>query len=396
MKILVIVLLAASLGACSFLPRNGPTTDTVLEQATQNGTTRFAMVEVDDRVVDTVLKRPVQGFHSVFAHFGAPPEAKIQIGDTVGVSVWEAGGGSLFTPPMTTPTTSTTDHTSSSSMNTAQNTTIVAQTVAFDGGISVPFAGRVKVAGSTILEAQNRIEKQLRGKAIDPQVIVTVQKSNYNAVTVSGEVVNGARVELAPAGEKVLDVIAEAGGAKAPVYELYVRLSRGNTTATLPFQALVNDPQENIYVWPGDTVTVERIPSVFEAFGATGDKNAQINFGQENVSVAQALAKSAGMLDERADPGGVFLLRLESTTVVREMGINSPTLSGQFVPVVYHFDMDDMKSYFDAQRFPVQNNDVLYVANAGADPVQKLFALVGTLILPLTTGAEAGILVTHP
>ena len=100
-----------------------------------------------------------------------------------------AAGGGLFG-------TSPTDHVSAGS----RSVTIPEQVVARDGGISVPFAGRVPVAGRTTVEVQHEIERRLAEKAIEPQVIVTIAKSVTYAATVSGEVVNGARVPLSVNG----------------------------------------------------------------------------------------------------------------------------------------------------------------------------------------------------
>jgi polysaccharide export outer membrane protein len=121
--------------------------------------------------------------------------------------------------------------------------------VAHDGAITIPFADRIAVAGKSPVEVQRIIEQRLAQKAIEPQALVVITKSITNSVTVSGEVVAGARVPLSVNGDHLLDVIALAGGAKAPVYETFVRLSR--VTATIPLETLVSDPTANIYAWLG-------------------------------------------------------------------------------------------------------------------------------------------------
>jgi hypothetical protein len=47
------------------------------------------------------------------------------------------------------------------------------------------------------------------------QVLVNVPRSVSNTVTVTGEVTNGARVPLSVKGDRVMDVIAAAGGIRA-------------------------------------------------------------------------------------------------------------------------------------------------------------------------------------
>src|SRR6185312_9843417 len=138
-------------------------------------------------------------------------------------------------------------------------------------------------------------------KAIEPQTIVTITKSVTNSATVSGEVVAGARVPLSVNGDRLLDLIALAGGARSPVYETFVRLSRNGVTVTIPMERLVSDPRENIYALPGDVVTLVRIPQSFSVFGAAGE-NAQVAFNAEQITLAEALAKAKGLQDQRADP----------------------------------------------------------------------------------------------
>ena len=362
------------LASCTWLPEAGPTARKVISQADED---RFAIVDVNSAVVDTLLKQPQSSFQSTFGKYGLPPVLGISVGDTVVVSIWEAAGGTLFGETLTL------DHALNQG---SRGVTIPDQLVRRDGTISIPFAGQIPVVGLTPIEVQELIRKRLAGKTVDPQVLVEVAKSDFDTVTVTGEVVNGARVPLSPNADRLLDMIAAAGGIKTPVYENFVRLTRDGVTTTMPMATLIDTPAENIYAWPGDVLTVVRIPQSFEAFGATG-KNAQISFDQENLTVAQALGKSAGLLDERADPAGVFLLRLEPASLVHGLttiparDANQPT-----IPVVYHFDLDDTKTYFLAQRFPMADKDIIYVANAQSNAIQKFFSLLATLTGPIVTG----------
>jgi polysaccharide biosynthesis/export protein len=366
---------ALFLSGCSTLPTSGPTTSAVLKQETVDNKTRFDLVDINGSVISALLATPRESFRVRFKKYGEPPEPRIGVGDSVVVSIWEAAGGGLFSAAAN-------DQVSTGS----RSVTIPEQVVGQDGAISVPFAGRIHVAGRLPLEVQNDIEKRLADKAIEPQVIVTISKSQTNVVTVNGEVVNGARVPLSIKGDRLLDLIAEAGGAKSPIYETYVRLSRDGVTATIPMEALVSDPAENIYAQPGDVLTLVRQPQTFTVFGATG-ANTQINFPSEHVTLVEALAKAGGLQDLRSDPAGVFLMRFEPPPVVKALG--RPVLGTGpegTTPVVYRLDMSDAKAYFLAQRFPVEDKDVLYVANADMNELQKFFTLLNTLTGPVITG----------
>lgn len=370
-----IALASLALAACSALPTAGPTVSAVMKQQVQNNQTQFDLVDVNQNVITALhaFRRPV--FAVRFKKYGRPPNQRIGIGDSVVVSIWEAAGGGLFSA-------ATTEQVSAGS----RSVTIPEQVVGTDGAISVPFAGRVKVAGRTPVEVQHMIEARLADKAIEPQVIVTVTKSLANSVTVTGEVISGARIQLSLKGDRLLDLIAAAGGLKSPVYETYVRLSRDGVTATIPMQALVSDPAENIYAEPGDVLTLIRRPRTFTVFGAT-TTNLQVDFPSDHVNLAEALARGGGLQDLRSDPAGVFLFRWEPPAVVRALGWpvlgNGP---GGTTAVVYRLDMADAKSYFYAEEFPVDDKDIIYVANASMTELQKFFTLLNTLTGPVITG----------
>jgi polysaccharide export outer membrane protein len=374
------LLAALSLAGCSWLPAQGPTAAAIGDQAVVDGKQRFDIIEVNDQIVHTLQGQPTPSFETLFGRFGTPPAPTIAVGDTVAVSIWEGGDETLFGSGLII------DQTNGAASG-SRGTTLPPQIVSPDGMITVPFVGRVLVKGRTAAQAQALIQTLLTGKTASPQVIVSVPQTSHNAVTIAGEVVHGARVPLPPNGARLLDVIATAGGAQAPVYDVYVRLSRNGVTTTIPFQTLVDKPAENVYVWPGDVLTLIRVPHTFVAFGATG-RNAQVPFEQEKLDVAQALAKSSGLLDQTADPAGVFLLREEPLPLVRQI---DPAGAAQWqqpmVPVVYHFDMEDAKTYFLAQNFPIHNNDIVYVAPARANTIQKFFGLFGSITTPLITGA---------
>jgi polysaccharide export outer membrane protein len=368
-------LLACLTAGCSSLPTAGPTLRDVKQQVAENNATRLDLIDIDDNVVTALRAQPKESFQARFKKYGKPPQPKIGVGDAVVVSIWEAAGGGLFGA-------SPTDHVSSGS----RSVTIPEQIVTQDGAISVPFGGRIQVAGRLPVEVQRSIEQRLAEKAIEPQAIVTITKSIANSATVTGEVVAGARLPLSVKGDRLLDLIATVGGAKAPVYETFVRLSRGEVTATIPMEALVSDPSENIYAQPGDVLTLVRLPQSFTVFGATG-ANSQIPFTAERMTLVEALAKAGGLQDQRADPAGVFLFRFEPPRIVSALG--RPQLGtgpeGR-TPVIYRLDLREAKSYFLAQRFPIEDKDIIYVANADLNEIQKFFTLLNTLTGPVITG----------
>ena len=374
--LLLIGWLAVGLVGCGSLPSAGPTTGQIIDEFEKPREALFDIVGVDKRVVSILQPEPVPSFQTQFQPDSEPPRLTIRVGDTLSVSVWEAASGGLFGAAPT----------QGAVVGPRTETKFPEQVVGQDGAISIPYAGQVPAAGRTPIEVERTIEARLAEKAIEPQAIVTVTRSALNAVTVSGDVVGGARIPLSVGGDRLLDVIAAAGGAKSAVYETQVRLSRDGVTVTIPMERLVSDPAEDIYAHPGDDITLVKAPPTFSVFGAAGS-NAQIPFEADKLTLARAIAKSGGLLDLRADPKGVFLFRFELPAVVRALGVppryTAPDGTGA---IVYHLNLDEASGYFLADRFPVKKNDMIYVANAPLDQLQKFFLLINTVTGPVISG----------
>ncbi len=131
------------------------------------------------------------------------------------VTIWESGAGALFggaADPVAAAAGSGAGAGAAglAAQAGARAATLPEQVVARDGTIVIPFAGQVRIAGSTPEQAAARIRGALSGVAMDPQVIVTPTRSVSGSVTVMGEVTGAARVPLSLGGDRLLDVIASA------------------------------------------------------------------------------------------------------------------------------------------------------------------------------------------
>ena len=372
-----VVTCLAVLGACSTVPTQGPSRQSVLDRGT-SANAPYLLIPISDFAVQELSHFPGPSLYGKFGDYRKPALYTVGVGDTIDVSVFEAAGGGLFAQPVTTQT--------STGSHSAQ---IPPQVVQRDGSITVPYAGRVSVVGKTTPEIEKAIVDQLTGKAIEPQAIVTIDKSLSNAITINGEVVRGQRLPLTTRGDRMIDVIAESGGLNAPANETFLELSRGGRTVRVPFQSILNDPRENIYARPGDTLTVVRYPLTFTAIGATS-RNAVLNFDAVGISLEEAIAKAQGLLDVRADPEGVFILRYEPVAVVRNFpGLTPAQAALNLVPTVYFINMREPRSLFLARRFAVHDKDIVYVSNSPFSDFQKLLQLVGTISAPVVSGIAA-------
>lgn len=366
------MVLVAAVGGCGSA---GPTgRDLVAAGSVKNAP--FALVDLSEPSLEAVTRWHRPSFSAVFGDYKGPRVQRVGVGDTVQINIWETGTGGLYTTPA-----------ADRLIPGSRVGSIPEQIVARDGTVNVPYAGRIRVAGKTPAEVERLIVAGLAGKTSDPQAMVTMTRSFSNSVTVSGDVTQGARVQLSSAGEKVLDVIAMAGGIRAPLHEAFITISRDGQSLNVPMQAILANTRENIYVRPGDLVTVYRAPQSFTAFGATG-RNAVIGFDAGGLTLEEALGKAGGLLDDRSDPHGVFVLRYEPVDLVRSYPSVSPhLLTASVVPVAYRLDMRDPTSLFRARRFQMRDKDILYVSHAPITEVEKVFRVVQTLTAPAVTGA---------
>ncbi|WP_144769409.1 polysaccharide biosynthesis/export family protein, partial [Methylobacterium dankookense] len=357
------------------LPAAGPTArqvDAGAEVATPDGLfARYEIIDITPAVVEALRTRPLDSLLASFGDHRPSLEPVIGIGDMVAISVWEAGSGGLFSGPLVA------DRFSAGS----KSALIPEQVVARDGAISVPYAGRIQVLGRRPQDVQGLIENELAGKAIQPQVLVSVTKPISQTVTVTGEAAAGARIPLTMRGDRLLDVVATAGGVRSPVNETFIRLSRGNLTATVPMTTVVSNPRENIYLRPGDVLTLVRDPQTFLAVGALGNAT-ELPFSADGITLAQALAKARGLSDFQADPTGTYIFRFEPAAVVRKLNPASKLLGTPLVPVVYRVDMRDPNSLFLTQAFRMRNRDLVYVSNAPFTELQKVLSVFSTVAAP--------------
>ncbi len=361
------------LAACGTLPESGPSRSNLLDAGKQQHD--IAVVDLDATSVGLLHASRAPSLVGAFGDYRPPRDQRIGVGDAVTITLWEAGAGGLFSSPAI-------DRNSTGS----RSAVIPEQFVARDGSITVPFAGRIRVGGRTPPEVEQEIVSRLADKAIDPQALVTVTKNVSNTVTVMGEVGPGARVPLGVAGDRLLEVIATAGGVRTSISDISVVLTREGRTFRVPMQAVLDDPREDVFVRPGDVITLVRDPQSYTIVGAT-QRNSLVPFEAEGLTLDEALAKAGGLADDRADPAAVFVIRFETPEVAREIPAERDVpVQGGGVPTVYHLDMRQTSALFLARRFPIRNKDIVYVSNAPLVDVQKVFNLINLLVTPAVTG----------
>jgi polysaccharide biosynthesis/export protein len=378
---LSVVLLA---GCSTFFSSIGPSRKDIEHSAAERPLPPIQLVDVNEEVTQRlVAQRSRHLFSEVLSN--RPDQLQpIGAGDFLVISIWEATPATLFGSAQINPTGIATP---------SLPTTLPEQPVDGEGCITVPFAGRIPAAGKTLPDIAAEIRQRLAKKANQPEVLVLLSRNLSSTVTVVGEVTTSTRVPLTAAHERLLDALASAAGVKQPINKTTIQITRGTNVYSLPLETIIQDPKQNVSLQPGDVITALFQPLSFTALGASG-KNDEINFETQGISLAQALARSGGLIDTRSNPSGVFIFRLEPKSAQASSGAvdsqPAATTAGGLVPVVYRVDLKDPRSLFWIQSFPIKDKDVLYVSNAPVAELQKFLNLLFTLAYPVLTGIQAG------
>ena len=365
---------AMLLSGCSGLPNSGFLRKAV--EAPAPDLKGIQLVELTEPVARQLAARDRLRLFSESLGSATADVRRLGAGDLVEVTIWEA-------PPATLFSGGTLDARNVLSLPRGA-TTLPEQMVDMEGLINVPFAGRVPAAGKTLNEVEAEIVRRLKTLANQPQVMVRLIRNLSADVTVVGEVTNSARIPLTARGERLLDALAAAGGVRQPVNKMTIQVTRGKSVHALPLETIIRDPNQNIPLQPGDVLTAYFQPLSFVALGATG-KNEEINFEAQGITLAQALARSGGLNDSRADAQGVFLFRFESPDALTWPRQPIEVTSEGKVPVIYRVDLSDPNSFFVSQSFHVQNKDVLYISNASLAQLQKFLTILGSIVGPAAT-----------
>lgn len=230
-----------------------------------------------------------------------------------------------------------------------------------EGNIQVPLAGSVHVAGLTVQQTQEQLDKVLRTYIRHPQVVVTVVEVRSQPVSVLGAV-NTPGVHQVQGRKTLLEMLSLAGGMR-PDAGYSIRITRELEWGCLPLPsaqldtsgrysvAKVNvkkimeakDPEENIQIFPHDVISVPKAEMVY-VIGEVRRSGGFVLGEHQSISVLQALSLAEG-LSGTADTGHAKILRLKKDADEREE-----------LPV-------DVKSVLKGKKpdVPLQGNDILFI-----------------------------------
>ena len=369
------LVIVAVLASCSTLPRDGPTGKAVeLGASSGQKTGSYSIVDLDYATSEFIRAQPRQFLGSLAGGGAEDIGSQIGTGDILAVSIFEPSG-SLFGGG------------GGSASVRSGNQTLPALTVDAGGAITVPFAGRITVAGMTTTEAAGAVRRALIGKVGNPQVVVAMAENNFNTVTVLGEVRQPGRAPLSTNANRIVDIIANRGGVARSPEDVLVTIRRNGETYSAPLSVVTSDFDENIRLARGDQINLTYTPRHFSTFGALGAVT-QVEMGAGPLNLAGAISRVGGLDTNSANARSVLVFRFERPEMAAALGLSQPVTT-RGVPVVYRLNLERAEGLFIANNFEIRPDDIFYVPRSGSAELGKFFTLVRTL-----TGAVYDISVT--
>ena len=379
------IVVAALLPACSLLPGTGPKSDAVEGNATAGVRSAaplpYALVDVTADTIGFLSQPNLVTFKGEFPDKRAKPEQVVGVGDVLNISIFEAAPGGLFTPGQ------------AAGARPGNFVDLPAQAVDQKGSIYVPYAGEIPAAARTIPDIQQAIVARLRNRAIEPQVVVSLNQQHSSVVSVLGDVNTPGVLALNSVGERLLALIARAGGPKFEAIESYVTLQRDGKRVKVLLSRVVHDPRENIFIRPNDVIFLTRESPTFTALGALNQNvfgfNSEIPFDVETLTLAQAMGKAGGLNDNQSDPSELYVYRYEQRHFLEKLGVDTTRFTLETIPTIYHLNLRDPSGMLLASAFQMKIKDVMYVANAKVVDYYKFLLLVNNTATAVSSTANA-------
>ena len=341
----------------------------------------YALVDVTADTIGFLSQPNLITFKGEFPDKRPKPNQVVGVGDVLNISIFEAAAGGLFTPGQ------------AAGARPGNFVDLPPQAVDQRGSIYVPYAGEIPAAARTIPEIQKAVVARLWNRALEPQVVISLNQQHSSIVSVLGDVNTPGVLALNSVGERLLALIARAGGPKFEAIESYVTLQRDGKRVRVLLSRVVHDPSENIFIRPNDVIFVTREAPTFTALGALNQNvfgfNSEIPFDVETLTLTQAIGKAGGLSDIQSDPSQIYVYRFEDRHFLEKLGLDTTRFTFDNIPTIYRLNLRDPSGMLLAAGFQMRSKDVMYVANAKVVDYYKLLTLINNTTNAVSNAVNA-------
>lgn len=351
------LILSLSLGACG-LPRAGPDYGEVTAPAPKD--LPFDVVRIVPSVAAATRIDERSGFTASFTQTGAENTAAVAPGDVMAITVWENIDQGLLNP------------------QGIGATPLPHVKVDEQGFIFVPYVGPIRAAGRTLSQLRATIRARLAEKTLNPQVDVFPVDGQGRVVSIQGRVRTPGLYPIERPTQRLLAMLARAGGVTEDPEVIRLKLRRGAATGEIWVQDLYDNPENDVALRTGDALIAERDRRMFTALGAVG-RPSVVPFPVRDLSAERALGAVGGLVDATADPTGVFIFRTEPGAIPAAV-LPGRAGAGGARRIVYLLDLTEPGGLFLAREFMMRDGDTLYVTSAPFTNWMKILQSVAPLV----------------
>lgn len=341
LRLFLCFVLVTTVSGC-IVPRGAVTKSEVLSGSNSQDAS-FEVVDLNPTSLAMVEKWPRTGGGLKYNWIGGNRGAStyvIRPGDMLSLSIWDSQEDSLLT-------------------GTGQKEARVENIrVSSGGSVFLPYVGNVQVSGLTIEGARDDIARQMESIAPSVQVLVSAQPGQNNIARAVGGVARPGSYPLTDRSYSVLDLIADAGGVSASIQNPVVRLMRGGATYEVFASELTENGSIDSALRGGDQIMVTDLPQNVTVMGATG-REELVPLKYPPVSALEAVTDAGGLMDTRANPKGLLVLRRYEHNAVR-LDTHGPNKD----LVIFALDMTRADGLFAAQQFEVFPGDIVYASES--------------------------------
>ncbi|TFL18412.1 polysaccharide biosynthesis/export family protein [Jannaschia formosa] len=359
----VVLLLVA---ACA-LPRGAGVQREVL-RGSSSDQVGFSVYPVTRALVPTIAEWPTVGEkHLGWITTSTGSRGRIvQGGDSVSVTIWDSSENSLLTSPG------------------APAVELPNLPVSPGGSIFIPYVGDVRIGGLSPESARQRVQTALEPIAPSAQVQLTMTEGRGNSVELIGGVAAPGAYPLPDRNFTVLSLIAAGGGVSPALPNPQIRLKRDGRLYGTSVDRLYDEPRLDTLLDDGDQVIVQADERTFLSIGAAGTETIH-SFPDDVVTAAEAVSIIGGVVDNRANPQGILILR-EYPRDALAAGVRGPRTQ----QVVFTLDLTSADGLFAARNFRIAPGDMVYVTESPVVATQSVFSIIGSTFGLVNTAGSVG------
>jgi polysaccharide export outer membrane protein len=355
-----------ALAGCATLPAAGPSAKAIAEAP------EVELVRVTPQAADAAHARALAAREAAVAdalerlrHPGADSSYRVAPGDMLDVTMWSFSPGPSSGNPLT--------------IATPGPIPLGQVQVEPDGAVMLPYAGRVTLRGDSLQQAQDVISARYASLRIlqQPTAAIKLVASPSHDVLVTGAVGQPRTIAWTPAGLTLAQAITQSlgdgnaslGQGDLSTVRTAIRVSvlrGGEQPAELPIATAL---QERIPLRAGDRIVVRKAPAVEITVLGGGTRRSGVIAFPKQPTLSEALAEANGLDTNIANNHAVFVMR-------RRDGAR---------PLLYDFAWDRGEGVVAASQFPLEDGDLVYVAEAPIVAVQKVISLLFQASLPIQT-----------